>query len=258
MDRQRNSNSEGVQTVVAIHQPNFLPWLGWFDKLRRADKFIILDDVQFPKSGAGTWINRVRMIIGGRPAWVTLPVVRTFEGTRLISEMLLDEQTNWRSKLLRTLRLNYGKHPYSSDVFEALQPLLESSESSLCQYNVALLEEIATRLGLSWSKVARSSATPVAERSTDRLAALVLSNQGTVYLTGGGATGYQEDDTFLRQGIVTQYQSFVPAAYPQRGTEEFCPGLSVLDALMNLGFGGTRELLLRPPSYPTDTKLFTT
>ena len=254
MERQSNSKPND-RTVVAIHQPNFLPWLGWFDKLRLADKFVILDDVQFPKSGAGTWINRVQMIIGGRPAWITLPVVRSFEGTRLISEMVLDEQATWRAKMLRTLRLNYGKHPYSDEVLESLEPLLESPESSLCQYNCALLERIATRLGLPWSIVVRSSATPVVERSTDRLAALVQANQGTVYLAGGGASGYQQDDTFAQQRIAVEYQSFVPPVYPQRGVEPFSPGLSVVDALMNLGFEGTRELLIRPSLQSADSHL---
>lgn len=249
-----NPSGDAAPVLIAIHQPNFLPWLGWFDKLHRADKFVILDDVQFPKSGAGTWINRVQVIIAGRPAWITLPVVRSFKGTRLIRDMALDANANWRSKMLRTLHLNYGKHPYSAEVFAALEALLASPEQSLCEYNLALLERIASGLGLRWSKVVRASASPVSEKSTDRLAALVLSNQGTVYLAGGGASGYQQDQTFVQQGIAVKYQSFVPHAYPQRGSGQFMQGLSVLDALMNLGFDGTRELLRRSPSDDSDSQ----
>jgi len=65
--------------VVAIHQPNFLPWLGYFDKLARADTFVLLDSVQFPKRN-GTWMNRVKLLVGGEPGWITVPIVRAYHG----------------------------------------------------------------------------------------------------------------------------------------------------------------------------------
>ena len=68
--------------LVAIHQPNFFPWLGYFDKIRRADFFILLDDVQYPKTGAGSWSNRVKVMINGEGRWLTAPVDRSFHGTR--------------------------------------------------------------------------------------------------------------------------------------------------------------------------------
>ena len=78
-----NREPAGVpgQRLVAIHQPNFLPWLGYFDKLARADVFILLDTVQFPKK-AGSWMNRARLLVGGEPSWITVPVVRSYHGLR--------------------------------------------------------------------------------------------------------------------------------------------------------------------------------
>jgi hypothetical protein len=84
-----------TQRLVAIHQPNFFPWLGYFDKLARADVFILLDDAQYPKTG-GTWSNRVQLLINEKPAWVTVPVVRSYHGVRQIREMRIDEQRPWR------------------------------------------------------------------------------------------------------------------------------------------------------------------
>ena len=85
--------------LVAIHQPNFLPWLGYFDKLARADVFVLLDDAQFPKKG-GTWVNRARLLVSGRPDWVTVPVDRSYHGTRTIIEMQIDDARPWRRKLI--------------------------------------------------------------------------------------------------------------------------------------------------------------
>jgi hypothetical protein len=67
------------RTVVAIHQPNFLPWLGFFDKLARADVFVLLNSVQFPRTSKGTWINRVKLLVGGEARWATVPIVRPRE-----------------------------------------------------------------------------------------------------------------------------------------------------------------------------------
>ena len=75
-----------MNRVVAIHQPNFFPWLGYFDKIARSDVFIFLDDVQFPKTG-GVWSNRVKILIGGEARWSTAPIDRSFTGTRKICEM---------------------------------------------------------------------------------------------------------------------------------------------------------------------------
>ena len=93
------------KTVVAIHQPNFLPWLGFFDKLARADVFVLLDSVQFPRTSKGTWINRVKLLVGGRKQWATVPIVRSEGSVLPIAEVRIDEAQPWRKKLLRTIEL---------------------------------------------------------------------------------------------------------------------------------------------------------
>jgi hypothetical protein len=231
--------------TVAVHQPNFLPWLGWFDKLVRADVFILLDDAQFPRRGAGTWVNRVMMMIGGRPGWVTVPVARA-SGTQLITEMQMDRQSPWRVKLARTLQMNYGRHPFASETFALLEPDLLSTTSGLCEYNVALLQRIAGALGIAWAeKVVRASALGVRATATERLIGLVKAAGGTTYVTGGGASSYQEDAKFSEAGLSVDYQNFAHPEYAQRGQQTFTPGLSIVDALMNTGAGGVREMLRR-------------
>src|SRR5262249_17725400 len=106
----------GADKVVAIHQPTFFPWLGYFNKIARADIFVVLDNVQFPKTG-GTWLNRVRLLIDGRARWVTMPVVRRYRGVRLIREMLISDEPAWRRRLEQTLRSSYGRAACFDEVF---------------------------------------------------------------------------------------------------------------------------------------------
>ena len=94
--------------IVAIHQPNFFPWLGYFDKLARADVFIALDHVQFPKT-QGNWGNRVQLLVGGKAKWTTVPIRRDYHGVRRFDEMLIADEEPWRKGMLQTLRTNYGK-----------------------------------------------------------------------------------------------------------------------------------------------------
>src|SRR5687767_2336536 len=109
--------------VVAIHQPTFLPWLGWFDKLARADILVLLDAVQFPKKG-GTWMNRVRMLVTGAPAWVTVPVDRKYHGVLQVREARVDDRKPWRDKVLKTVEASYGAAPHFEEVYPAVEELV--------------------------------------------------------------------------------------------------------------------------------------
>jgi hypothetical protein len=228
-------------TLVAIHQPNFLPWLGYFDKIRRAQAFILLDDVQFQKTGA-TWTNRVQVLVAGAPAWLTVPVVRAFHGTRAISEIEIDDRSPWRDKLLRTVELNYRRAPHFDAVYTWIAPLIKNQVKSLVELNVQAIRAATAAMGLE-NVLVLSSSVHVQSRATDRLVELVRAVGGDAYLAGGGAQGYQEDHLFREAGISLVYQEFEHPKYPQHGASQFVPGLSIVDAFMNCGFAGTAELL---------------
>lgn len=234
--------------LVAIHQPNFFPWLGYFHKLATADVFVLLDDAQFPKTG-GTWINRVRCLVSGRAAWLTLSVDRSYHGVRRIMDMRAKNDERWRTATLRTLATSYARAPHFREVEAALRPLLEDPEDRLAELNIRALTTLAGRLGLLDScRLVRSSALGVEAGATERLVQLVSKVGGRAYLCGGGAAGYQEDEAFPGAGLELVYQRFQHPRYPQVGATEFVPGLSIIDALMNCGFDGTRRLLLEPAS----------
>lgn len=228
--------------IVAIHQPTFFPWLGYFNKIARCDVFVVLDSVQFPKKG-GTWANRVKLLINGQPDWVTMPVDRSYHGVRSYGEMRIDSAAAWRDKLLQTIRTNYGATACFDEVFPAIEDLISNSTTGLTDYNLSAILYLAKALGLDVAKIILASKVKAEGAGTDLLVSITKAVSGTAYLCGGGASEYQEDEKFAAAGLDLIYQNFKHPVYEQANTREFVPGLSVIDALMNCGFEGTAALI---------------
>ncbi len=220
--------------VCAIHQPNFFPWLGYFDKIRRADVFVLLDAVDYPRAGSGgmgSWTNRVRLRVGGEARWVGCPVRRTPLGGRL-GDVVIDDSQPWRSKLIKTLQANYRRAAGFEAAMTLLEPLILAPEGNLASFNIAAIAAIARHLGLSCPLV-RQSALTHGGQATALLVSLTQAAGCRTYLAGGGAAGYQQDDQFAAGGLSLRYQDFQPRPYgPADG---FTPGLSVIDYLMHNG-----------------------
>ncbi|WP_353439154.1 WbqC family protein [Polynucleobacter sp. UK-FUSCHL-C3] len=228
--------------IIAIHQPNFFPWLGYFDKIRRADIFIFLDDSQYQKTG-GNWSNRVKLLINNEARWLTAPVERSFNGMRNINEMVFSSREEWRSKTLKTLLFAYRGAPFFDETYSIIEPLVKNPQDNVAEYNIYAIKALVSALGYSTNSLICSSDLPTSSFATERLVELIRHVSGTGYLCGGGASNYQEDEIFERVGIKLTYQNFLHPTYSQFGNKEFFAGLSIVDALMNLGFNGVQQLL---------------
>lgn len=226
--------------VVAIHQPNFFPWLGYFDKIARSDVFILLDHVQFQKTG-GTWSNRVRLLVGGEANWVTAPIARNFHGVRAINEIEFQPNDPWREKLKKSLIANYARAPFFNETMEFIEPLISNPENNLARYNGAAVTTIAKRLGLPSEKFCWSSDIGADEQSNEMLISLTRAVGGDAYMCGGGAEGYQEDALFAAVNIGLIYQDFKHPVYTQIVRKNFTAGLSIIDAFMYCGLSGTQS-----------------
>lgn len=222
-------------SIVAIHQPNFFPWLGYFDKINRSDFFVILDDAQFPKTGAA-WTNRVKLMIGGQPRWVTAPIVRSYRGTRQINEMYFSDQQPWRAKMIRTIEINYGRHPFFLETMDVIEELVNNDESCVAEYNRKTVFEICLKLGIDINKIRRASEFEVVSASNNRLCDLTDAVGGNTYMDGGGSSGYLDDQVFERRGVKLAQQNFLQTIYKQLDCENFSPGLSIIDMAMNIGW----------------------
>ena len=233
-----------MSKIVAIHQPNFLPWLGFFDKIIRSDVFVLLDNVQFPKKG-GFWTNRVKILMNGQPNWMTVPVDRSFHGTKLINEMLINNKTDWRDKMIKSIRQNYIKTPYFKEIMPVVESLINESTENIVEYNIKAIRTLAERVSLSMDHFILASTLDTEGSSNDLLISITGKVGGDIYMCGGGAGGYQDETVFKECGVVLSHQSFSHPIYPQRGREDFVAGLSIIDAAMNLGWSGVRQLLNR-------------
>ncbi len=236
-------SSSPVGKLVAIHQPNFLPWLGFFDKLARADVFVLLDDVQFPRTSKGTWINRVKLLVAGRATWVTVPIVRSRGSTLPVREVQIDDSQPWRKKLLRTVELNYRRAPYFDEVFPLVEELVARPTDQLAAFNEANIRRLGEELGLDSGKLVHSSEIETDAGGTELLVELTRGVGGIAYLSGGLAPeAYQDEAAFAAAGVELVLQEFRHPTYPQPADEPV-HGLSIVDALMNCGIAGTAALV---------------
>lgn len=229
--------------VVAIHQPNFFPWLGYFDKIAKADTFIFLDDVQFSKTG-GSWCNRVKIIMNGEPRWVTASVERSFSGTKKINEMNLTSANPWRNKFLKSLEANYRRANFYKDVMTLIEPLIMNPNQNLAEYNIQAIKCICDALELKDTVFLRSSQFGLNEVSNELLSLLTEQAGGDVYLSGAGSDGYLDPLIFEANNLKVKIQQFTPYNYPQLGMSIFVPGLSILDLIMNVGLDEASSLIL--------------
>ena len=228
--------------VIAIHQPNFLPWLGYFHKMMHCDVFVMLDSVQKQKTG-GCWTQRVKFLIGGKAHWMTVPVDRSYHGTRNINEIDIKETEPWRSRMLASIEQSYCKTPY----YKAWRPLLEElltwNDTNLASFNMHGIRRVWSALGLPQREMIASSTCHATGASNELLINLIKELEGTHYLCGGGSAGYQDDALFAAHDLKVIYQNFIHPRYEQRGVTEFVPGLSIFDALFNRGPDAVREML---------------
>jgi len=228
--------------IVSIHQPNFFPWLGFFDKWKRSDVLILLDDAQMQKTGGG-WSNRSAFLGKNGPAWITASVNRSFEGVKNLNEIFLSPDPQWRESAVQRFRSYYSASPMFSVAQSIFEPQVLKEHSKLVDLNVDALLEIGTRLGLDTSKIRRSSEFSVESVATDRLCKLVKAVDGDSYLHGLGGLNYQDNSVFLSNGIELIAQNFVQKKYDQGRANEFHPGLSAIDSIANIGAENTMKLL---------------
>jgi len=224
---------------VAIHQPNYLPWLGYFYKIARADTFVFLENAQFSK---GSYTNRVRILLDGEPRWLTQPIQHKFG--QKIAEIKFST-SDWTHRNISTLKSAYKDTDAFGAVFPVLSGLLEASrDQCLAAVNRRLIEALCDRLSIDTKFVCDTDLGVDNETSDDRLIQLVQAcapNTGR-YLSGAGGQKYQDEEKFRAAGIDVEYSDYEHPTYDQ-GTSSFIPGLSIVDALFRLGWEKTAQVI---------------
>lgn len=224
-----------MKRKCGIHQPNFFPWLGYFYKIMKSDVFVVMDSVQLPRTGRGSYVNRSSFIIAQTPKWATAPIVRG-AGYPLIRDIRFHE-SNWRERLWRTIEQNYTKAPFFEKYADSVRNLVMNTSEYLWEYNLHAIRQIAQLLGISTSHFVLMSEMGINELSSNEL--LIAITHGAdceVYLAGDGADGYMRQDLFEKNGLILERTCFQHPEYTQRA-EVFHAGQSSLDYLFNAHSG---------------------
>lgn len=215
--------------IAAIHQPQFLPWPGYFDKLDKADVFCYLDNVQYKKN---EWQNRNRIKTASGRQWITVPVHYRFP--QKINEVTINNAINWQKKHLQALRTNYSKSEFFGTYWGMFEEAYSQSWRLLSDLNIFLAEKIRHFLGLSGKKTVKASDYKVSDEPTQRLIDLCRAVGADTYLSGRDGPKYMDMTRFEDSGIDVAVQTFDPPEYPQLfGTFE--SHLSIVDLLFNCG-----------------------
>lgn len=219
---------------VAIHQPNFLPWCGWFAKLAACDAFILLDDAQMSK---GSYVSRTKIRSREGEHWLTVPT-RVHDAPRIADVEIANG--NWAKKHLATLSQTYAKAPCADEILAMIEPIYAAAGTNLSEFNRRLVNAVATYLGID-KPMHLSSSFDVHDTGDDRLIELIRKVGGKHYISGRGGANYQDPAKFAAAGIELDVRIYSPVPY-EAPRFPFVPGLSIVDALFVRG-KAARDLL---------------
>lgn len=228
--------------IVSAHQPNFAPWLGFFDKALHSDVLVLLDTVQFIKRG---YQNRARIKAAGGPQWLTVPVISKGRYDQATRDVEIDGTAKWRAVHLRTLRTVLAKAPHRDELLDVVEPVYARDDlHRLADLNVALIRAVADRLGIA-TRLVLASELELEGSSTRLMVGLTRAVGGDVYLSGPTGRQYLEPELFDEAGLELRYHGFSAFEYPQQHGA-FEPGLSCLDYVANCGFTPWKGPDVRP------------
>lgn len=230
------------QMVVAMMQPAFIPWQGYFELILKSDRFIFLDDFQF---SVQSYHQRNRLFINkGQVGWYTVPVQKAESFGAPLNKAKINEIIPWRKKMLKRIETNYSKAPFYSEIAPFISSWLLTPVESLAEQNIIFIKFVCELLGAK-SEFRLSSENASKLKRSERVIELLRWCEADFYLCAKGSFGYMvRGHVFPVADINVLFQDFKPRFYRQIGSiENFAPCLSVLDALMNIGSNATKELI---------------
>jgi hypothetical protein len=215
--------------IAAIHQPQYLPWLGYFNKIYKADVFCYLDDVQYKK---GDWQNRNRIKTSQGWQWITVPVKYRFP--QLINEVEINNSVNWRKKHLQAIKTNYGKTPFFQQYIDIFEEIYSRDWEFISELNIYIVEKIRKMIGVDNTTMVTSSEMKLSDDPTDRLIDICKFAGADTYLSGQDGGKYMNMERFSERCIKVIVQDFKHPVYPQK-FGDFTSHMSIIDLLFNCG-----------------------
>lgn len=217
--------------IVAIHQPNYIPWSGFFAKIKKADCFVILDTVQFSKHGV---INRNKIRTKEGSIYLTIPIGKAHHGAR-ICDIKLSEENKWQKRHWKTIQVNYNNSDFFDYYKDFFKQIYRNEYEYLWQINEEIITYIINCLGIKVEivKASELDIDPNLHKS-DLLISILKSVNASIYLSGPSGKNYLEYNKFAEEQIILDFFIYNRPIYKQR-FNGFVPNLSVIDLLFNTG-----------------------
>ena len=215
--------------IVAVHQPQYLPWLGYFDKIRQADIFCYLDNVQYKKND---WQNRNRIKTSQGWQWITVPVHYQFP--EKICEVKMNPKVKWQKKHLQALITNFRRSPFFENFINIYEQIYSKDWEYLADLNIYFVERLKDALGLSQKPAIKSSQLELRKDPTDRLIDICKAVKADTYMSGQDGVKYMDLERFKENSIKVVIQDFKHPVYPQL-FNDFQSHMSIVDLLFNCG-----------------------
>ena len=213
---------------LAVMQPYIFPYLGYFQLIHAADKFVFYDDVNFIKHG---WVNRNRILVNHNPLFITFPLIKASQNNSINETRVLDDE-KWRFKLLRTLELAYIKAPFYNDVVLILESVIEARDANIGALAMRSVKAVCEYVGLDREFLASSGRYGNEDMSREnRLIDICHKEGANDYVNAEGGVELYDKTSFAKCGVELTFLKSHARPYTQY-SNEFVPHLSIIDALM--------------------------
>lgn len=216
--------------IIGILQPSYLPWLGYFEQIKRCDVFVIYDTVQYDKGG---WRNRNRIKTPSGPLWLTVPVLLKKKNFPIIREVEINRSEAWAKRHLKTLAQYYSNAPHYAGAIGDLERILLSGHRFLLDLNLDITAWMSAQLDITTRIVLASDLVVEGDRES-RIINIVKQLGGKTFYEGAAGRNYIDTEFFRQNGVEVVFQDYVHPVYPQLHGE-FVSHLSAIDLLFNCG-----------------------
>lgn len=217
--------------ILSVHQPQYIPWLGYFHKIAASDVFIYLDSCQYKHR---EFQNRNRILTSNGELWLAVPVLVKGRRDQLIKDVKINQDTDWQKAHWRSILVAYQKAPCFEQHREFFQKLyLEKKWTKLMDLNIAIIDYLLKHFKIN-TEIKVESHVGTSGVSNERIINLCTKTNCDIYLSGAGAKVYIDSKLFSDSNIRLEYQCFNHPRYAQfNNKEEFKPYMSSLDYIFN-------------------------
>jgi hypothetical protein len=214
---------------LAIMQPYFFPYIGYFQLINAVDEFVIYDNIEFTKKG---WINRNRILVNGKDEFISLPLKKDSDFLKVNERFLADSWEVERIKMLNRIKESYRKSPYFKDTYKVLEECIMFEDRNLFNFIMHTLKTILKFLNIN-TKIVISSTISIDHqlRSDDKVIKICKERGANYYFNPIGGLDLYSNEKFKKNNLDLQFIKSKNLTYNQF-SNDFIPWLSIIDVMM--------------------------